>query len=186
MRNFHLERLLAPGDENPWSIQRMCQWPASVHAAPSLCSRTRSLFLSFDSYTAVGGKLTRAPLSDSGNIFQICSILALLQSETGLYWPAATGGNPHGDILHIPGHVLLTEKKPKNFPLQRGTVLRDFSSDCPSATRTCSGILWYQPLWLAGGQRHAQKGEVGFLLSGLNTLLEHLCKYLRDRLLSYP
>lgn len=77
-------------------------------------------------------------VSDSGNILQICSTLAMLQSETRLYWPAATGGNPHRDILHIPGHVLLTQKNPKNFPLQTGTE-RLALCNCPSATRTGIG-----------------------------------------------
>lgn len=103
---------------------------------------------------------------DSGNILQICSILAMLQSETRVCWPAATGGNPHGDILHIPEHVLLTEIKTQNFPLQTGTE-RLSLSDCRSATRTGIGTFevpapvsvgrasprsakrsWFSPTWL--------------------------------------
>lgn len=96
------------------------QWKSMTHSADapmvSFCTyrsqpllwlgtRTRSLVLSFDSYAAAGGEL-----SDSGNILQICSILASLQSEAGLSWPAAPGGNPHGTFFTFQGTCCLPNK----------------------------------------------------------------------------
>lgn len=86
---------------------------------------------------------------------------------------SSEGGNPHRDVLRIPGHVLLIEKnKTKNFPLCTGTE-RHSLSDRTSAGNTVV------PAPVAGRGR-SPHSEVALLFLSLITLLKWLSKYLEE------
>lgn len=142
----------------------MCQWPASVCTTPSLCSGwARGPDLCF--YLLILTQLLEENSSNRrkwlrkyiANLFHSGHApkrnTAVLAGSNG--WKSTRGHSSHSRACAA------YPKKPQKL----STANRHWktpSVTVPVPPELVLGILWYQPLWLASGQAHTQKGEVAF------------------------